>query len=651
EDVRVTQADGAVDNRYGSQLTGGSLSIRQMYDPLRRAGAAAREMLIAAAAETWGVPRTECRTSLGKVTHDTSGRSLGYGELVKTARKIPVPDSETVPLKDPKDFRLLGQTLHRTDQMEFITGKAVFGSDHIADGMVFAAVARCPFYGGSVKGYDKPAAMKVPGVRDVIEVEGARSEPFYLAPGVAVIADTTWAAFKGVEALAAQFDPGTYGDASTDALRKRFGELGTLGGGQGATQGSVERANHWGPETYETLRDDGNVDEAVRGAANVVESTYELPFLAHATMEPMTCTIRVKQGACEIWSPTQNPQSVQRAVGGYLGIASEKVTVHVTLLGGGFGRRLYPDTELEAAMIARQVDAPVKVVWTRRDDMRHDRYRPSSHHVLRGAVDSKGLPIAWHWHILNTYQGRFDPGDFPSGAIPNYRVEYTHVPFVLPRGAWRATVNSQNPYVVQSFFDELAAAGGRDPMELRLEVLRGRQTPSGDDTGYDNKRMIRVVETAADKAGWGAALPKGVGRGTSFFFGYGAYVAEVAEVEVVRGRPRVRRVVCVVDCGEVINPDLVEAQCEGAIVFALSATLKQKITVTNDKVNEGNFDDYPMVEIGEMPKVESHIIANHESPGGMGEVPLPPLFAAVTNAIHNTTGTWIRTLPVGGIDG
>jgi isoquinoline 1-oxidoreductase beta subunit len=266
-------------------------------------------------------------------------------------------------------------------------------------------------------------------------------------------------------------------------------------------------------------------------------------------------------------------------------------------------------------------------------------------------VDENGLPVAWHWHILNTYPGRFDPGDFPTGAIPNYRVEYTRVPFVLPRGAWRATVNSQNPWVVQSFLDELAVAGGRDPMELRLELLRRRRIPSDVRTRYDNERMIRVVETVADRAGWGGSLPSGVGRGTSFFYGYGSYVAQVAEVEVVRGRPKVRRVVCVVDCGEVINPDLVEAQCEGAIVFALSATLHQAITVARGKVNESNFGDYPLVSIDEMPVVEPHIIANHESPGGMGEVPLPPLFAAVTNAIYDATGTRERTLPVGTMSG
>jgi isoquinoline 1-oxidoreductase beta subunit len=285
-------------------------------------------------------------------------------------------------------------------------------------------------------------------------------------------------------------------------------------------------------------------------------------------------------------------------------------------------------------------------VWTREDDIQHDRFRPSSLHVLRGVVDAGRLPAAWHWRILNTHTDRFNPDDFPAYAVPNYQVEYTHVPFILPRGAWRATTNSYNPFVVQAFLDELAGAAGRDPLEMRLDMLRASKRTATDDSPYDSARMIRVVETAAEKAGWGDSLPAGVGRGVAFHCGYESYVAEVAEVAVENGRPRVRRVVCAVDCGEVINPDLVEAQCEGAIAFALSAALKQKITVARGRVQEENFSDYPMLEIGEMPEVESHIVANHESPGGMGEVPLPPLAPAVANAIFDATGTRVRRLPI-----
>jgi isoquinoline 1-oxidoreductase beta subunit len=292
------------------------------------------------------------------------------------------------------------------------------------------------------------------------------------------------------------------------------------------------------------------------------------------------------------------------------------------------------------------VDGPVQVVWTREDDIRHDRYRPSSLHLLRGAIDDDGLPSAWHWRILNTYTDRFDPGDFPAFCVPNYLVEYTHVPFVLPRGAWRATVNSYNPFVVQAFVDELAIAAGRDPVDVRLDMLRRSKRKGTNDAPYDNERMIRVVEMAAEKAGWGSSMPAGEGRGVAFYFGYESYVAEVAEVAMENGRPRVRRVVCVVDCGEVINPDLVEAQCEGAIAFALSAALKQKITVAQGRVQESNFSDYPMLEIGEMPAIESHILESRAAPGGMGEVPLPPLAAAVANAIFDASGQRVRRLPI-----
>jgi CO/xanthine dehydrogenase Mo-binding subunit len=531
-----------------------------------------------------------------------------------------------VPLKDPEDFHLIGTSVGRVDESDYIRGKAVFGIDHVEDGMLFAAVSRCPVVGGRVKSMDAKEAERFPGVREIIEVEGA-GDPFYMAAGVAVIADDTWSALEGRRLLKIEWDFGENGDASTEALRKELAEKAAMPG--------------------EVLRDDGDTEGAFASSEETIEARYELPFLAHATMEPMNCTARVGGGSCDIWSPTQNPQSVQRAVSGMLGLPEDKVNVHVTLLGGGFGRRLYPDTEIEAVKIARRMDAPVKVVWTREDDLRWDRYRPASLHVLRGAIDDKGMPTAWRWHILNTYTGRFVEDDFPAFAIKNYHVEYTHVPFVLPRGAWRGTVNSQNPFVVHSFLDELAAAGNRDPMDLRLKLVRGADRPEGGEDRYGSRRMTRVIETAAEMSGWGGKLPQGVGRGTAFFFGYESYCAQVAEVEVRNGRPRVRRVVCVVDCGEVVNPDLVEAQCEGGIAFALSAALKQKISVSNGRVVEGNFDDYPMIEIGEMPEVESHIIASREAPGGMGEVPLPPLFAAVTNAIYDATGVRVRKLPVG----
>jgi CO/xanthine dehydrogenase Mo-binding subunit len=625
EDVRIEQAPGANDGRYGPQLTGGSYSVRSQYDRLRRVGAVARELLIAAAAREWSVDPGGCAASQGEVIHGASGRTARFGDLVDAAAELPVPDAEGIPLKDPSDFQIIGSRLSRVDQQDYILGRARFGVDTRVPGMRYAAVARCPYVGGKLLRYDEAAAMRVPGVRQVVEYEG-RHDRFYIAPGVAVIADDTWAAMQGARALSAVWDSGPNANASTEELGARFNELAEQPG--------------------DVLRDDGETARVLSGATEVVEARYEIPFLAHATMEPMNCTIRVEKDECEIWTPSQNPQTVQRLVATYLDLPEDKVTVHVTLIGGGFGRRLYPDPELEAAGIARHVDGPIQVMWTRKDDIRHDRFRPSSLHVLRGAVDSGGLPSAWHWRILNTHTDRFDPEDFPAFCVPNYRVEYTHVPFILPRGAWRATTNSYNPTVVQAFVDELAGAAGRDPVEFRLDMLRRTKRTASDDSPYDNGRMMRVVETVAEKADWGSPLPPGTGRGVAFNFGYESYVAEVVEVQIDNGEPVVRRVVCAVDCGEVINPDLVEAQCEGAITFALSAALMQKITVANGRVQEQNFSDYPILKIGDMPEIETHIIESHAAPGGMGEVPLPPLAPALANAIFDATGKRVRRFPI-----
>ncbi|MBD3160588.1 MAG: molybdopterin-dependent oxidoreductase, partial [Candidatus Eisenbacteria bacterium] len=561
----------------------------------------------------------------GKIVHPPTGRSLGYGALAEPAAGLAVPEAENVALKKPSEFRLIGSRIRRSDDEDYVRGRARFGMDVRLPGMRYVAVARCPVYGGSIGSYDRQAALRVPGVREIVEYEG-RGDRFYIAAGLAVIADDSWAALQGVRALSAEWDEGPDADASTEALAARF----------------RERIQ----ESAEVIREDGDASSKIDETDRLVEATYEIPFLAHATMEPMNCTVHVQGDRCEIWSPTQNPQSVQQAVAGTLGVPEENVTVHVTLIGGGFGRRLYPDTEMEAVSIARRVEGPVQVIWTRVDDLQHDRYRPSSHHLLRGALDQRGRPEAWFWRILNTHTDRFDPEDFPAYAVDDYRVEYAHVPFVLPRGAWRATVNSYNPFVVQSFIDEMAAAAERDPLEFRLEMLRACKRTGSEEEPYDNDRMIRVLETVAEKAGWGGSLPEGTGRGIAFHFGYGSYVAEVAEVSVDNGRPRVTRVVCAVDCGEVINPDLVEAQCEGAIAFALSAVLKQEITVRGGRVQQADFADYPMLEIGEMPEIEPVIVESRAAPGGMGEVPLPPLAPAVCNAIFDATGVRIRKLPV-----
>ncbi len=622
--VVVRQADAAADERYGSQMTGGSLSIRELWEPLRRAGAVARELLVEAAARSFGVDPAGCRTERGAVVHDASGRRAPYRELVDAAAALPSPDPERVPLKDPADYRLVGTSVPRIDAPAIVDGSATYGSDTRVPGQRYAAVARCPYYGGRLRSLDAAAAKAIPGVGAVVTLD-AIEKPFPHAAGVAVVADDTWTAMRGARALRVAWDPGPNLDASTDALRVRFREL-------AGRRGDV-------------VRDDGDVEPALAAAAHVVEAVYELPFLAHTPMEPMNCVVHVERGRCTVWSPTQNPQYVQAVVADELGLRPRDVTVHVALTGGAFGRRLAADVELEAAKVAREVEGPVQVVWTREDDVRHDRYRPSSHHVLRGGIGPDGLPKAWSWHILNTFERRFVPDDFPALAVPDYRVEYTHVPWILPRGAWRATVNSQNPFVVQAFLDELIAAGDLDPVEARLDLLRRARERAPAGFSVDHARLAHVLETVAKRAGWAGPRDGERGRGVAFHSGYGAYTAQIADVVVRDGAVRVERVFCAVDCGRVINPDLATAQIEGAIAYGLSAALKQRITVSGGRVEQGNFDDFPTLAIHEMPEIVAVLVPSEAPPGGLGEPPLPPIAPAVANAVCAATGKRLRTLP------
>lgn len=623
-DVEIVQAEG--DEKYGHQLTGGSLSVRLMWDPLRRAGATARQMLLRAAAQAGDVPVAECEARSGRVVHAPSGREWGYGELAERAAELPLPAEDEVVLKSPSEYRLLGSRAPRLDLPDIVRGRARYGTDVRRPGMRYVAVARCPFYGGRRAEFDPAPAMEVQGVERVFGFDGMHGG-YHLADGVAVVARDSWSALEGAEALELQWNRGENAELGTDDLRARFREL--------------------AGERGEVVRDDGDVDAALGSAAEVLEATYELPFLAHAPMEPMNCTIDVRQGRCEVWTPTQNPQSVRTQVARILEMDPSAVTVHVTLVGGGFGRRLDPDMEMEAAIIAREMDGPFMVVWSREEDVQHDRYRPASHHVLRGGLDADGLPLAWHWKILNTYRDRFVPEEFPAFQVPNYRAEYTHVPWILPRGPWRSTVHSQNPFVSQSFLDELGHAAGHDPMELRLRLLRERPRPDGDgDPPFDGQRMLRVVEEVADRANWGRSVPEGHGRGIGFQYCYDSYVAEVVDLHVTDDGPKVDQVVAVVDCGQVVNPDLVESQFEGGVVFTLSAAMRQQITVSGGRVDQSNFHDFPMLRASEAPRVQTHILANDHRPGGIGEVPVPPTMPAVANAWFAATGERRRRMPL-----
>ena len=611
------QADAAPMEVYGSQTAGGSTSIRTSWAPLRQAGATARAMLIAAAAAEWGVAPTACRAYAGSVVHDPSGRTLRYGELAEKAATLPVP--EDPPLKDPKDFHIIGKPLPRLDHPARVSGEAMFGMDVTVPGMLYACLARCPVFGGSVTGYDAAAAKAVEGVRDVVEIQS----------GVAVIADSTWAAMKGREALRPQFDPGPSADLSSASIARLFDE-------RQAEPGVATRA-------------DGDPDAALASAARTFEAVYEVPYLSHSPMEPMNCTADVREDSCEIWAPTQAPQWGYQAAAEITGLPPQRIALHVTLSGGGFGRRLMPDFVSEAVQVSKAVGAPVKLVWTREDDTHHGWYRPASRHLMSGGLDASGRMVAWKHRVVAPSIGatvsgadeRAAAGEATDGAanlpyaIPNIRVDYCMANTAVPVGWLRSVYNTQTPFANECFFDELAHAAGKDPYEFRMELLQNHPRHKG------------VLELAAQKAGWGEPLPAGRYRGIAVHYSFYTYVAQVAEVSVNDdGTVKVHRVVCAVDCGRVVNPDGVTAQMEGGIVMGLTAALKGAITIENGRVVQSNFHDYPLLLISEMPELEVHLVPSTENPTGVGEPGLPPIAPALANAIFAATGKRIRRLPI-----
>ena len=562
--VRIEQAP--ADPAYGGQVTGGSVSISRHYSILRQAGATARHMLIAAAAQEWEVEQESCHTENGWVIHPDSDRRLAYGELVETAATLPVPELRDVPLKDHEDFRIIGTRIGHWDAPQMLDGSAVYGIDVKVPNMLYATIARSPVFGGGVASFDATRSQAVPGVHSVVQVDS----------GVAVVADSTWAAIQGRKALEIAWDEGEHADLSSADVRQTL----------------VEQAPKPG--------------EAAATDATRLDAAYDIPFLAHATMEPMNCVADVRAGSCEVWAPTQNPQEAKQRAVSITGLPADAVKVNVTLIGGGFGRRLEVDYVAEAVQVSQAVGAPVQVVWTREDDVQHDFYHPLSHHYVSGGVDEPKRP-----------------------AIRSYAART-----VIPTGAWRAVTNVPDAFVRECFLDELAAASGRDPYELRRELLPGRARA--------------VLELAATKADWGTPLPDGWGRGIAYHATWNVtYVAQVAEVSVAEdGTIRVHRVVCAVDCGTVINPDVVEAQMEGGIVFGLTAALKEGITVEDGRVQQSNFHDYPILRFDEMPAIEVTIVSSAADPSGIGEMGGPPIAPAVANAVFAATGKRIRRLPI-----
>ncbi len=611
-------ADDYVNALFGMQGTGGSTSIRATWVPMRKAGAQAREVLITAAADTWEVPAGECRAESGSVIHEPSGKRLRYGELVATAATLPLP--EDPPLKSPDQWKVIGTSVARLDTPPKVDGSAEFGIDVTLDGMLTAVVARCPVFGGTVASFDDTNARAVAGVRDVVQI----------ANGVAVVADGYWPAKKGRDALEVTWDEGANADVSSEGISRTFAERSRRAGAVG--------------------RHDGNPDAALAGAG-VIEAVYETPFLAHATMEPMNATAHVRADGVDIWAPTQFQTGAQQIGAGFGGVAPEQVNVHTTYLGGGFGRRFELDFIQDAVETSKAVGVPVKVVWPREDDTRHDYYRPASLHRFRARLDGQRRPSAWSHRIVapsimarvfpDTVQDGLDMESMEGGigmpyAIPNVHVDYLLTDTGIPVGFWRSVNNSFNGFAVESFIDELAHAAGRDPVEYRRELLTNAP------------RHLEVLNLAAEKAGWDSAPQDGIGRGVAVFKSFESYVAQVADVSVADdGTVRVHRVVCAIDCGPVVNPSIVEAQMESCIVYGLTAALQGEITIDRGRVQQSNFHDYWMLRMADMPRIEVHIVASTEEQGGVGEPGTPPIAPAVCNAIYAATGKRIRKLPIG----
>jgi isoquinoline 1-oxidoreductase beta subunit len=623
--------------------TGGSGSVADSWLPLRRAGAAAREMLIAAAAEKWEVGAETCKAQDGQVVHGNPKRYVSYGKLVEAAAKLPIPNFNTVPLKNSDDFTLVGHDTRRYEIREKATGRAVFGIDSRVPGMLFAVVARCPVFGGKLVSFDATKAKAVPGVRDVIAFETS-GRGASTTGGIAVLAVNSWAAMQGRKALEVKWDLGPAAKESSAGLHEQF------------------LANAAKPGKI--VRNDGDTDSALASSAKKIEAAYEFPFAAHACMEPMNCTVDIRPDGAEAWVPTQAPQWAQAVIAETAKLPPEKVIVHTTLMGGGFGRRYQADFVMEAAQVAKAAGKPVMVLWTREDDMQHDFYRPASYHKMQGALDANENLAAWKHFQTSTSiavkwrqngmekpeQGEFGTGSTIPYLTPNIRIEYTLAESSVPRAWWRSVEHSTSGFVVESFIDELATAAGQDPLAFRLKLIGGdRKIPLFDaekEPPLDTARLKGVLQLAAEKAGWGKQLPKGQGRGIAAFYSFNSYTAAVAEVSVKSGAVKLDRLVYAVDCGRPINPEGVRAQVESAAIYGLSATSYGAITISGGRVEQANFNDYGMPRMNDAPKTEVHVVMSKEEPTGIGEPGLPVIAPAMSNAIFAATGKRLRRLPI-----
>jgi len=590
----------------------GSMSIRTSWEPLRKAGATACEMLVQAAAQKWNVPKSQCRAENNTVVNLSTKERLSYGSLAEAASKLPVPQ-QNVALKDPTQFKLVGKSQKRMDTPAKVSGRTTFGIDVKVPGMLYATLQRCPVFGGKVKSFDATKAKAVPGVKQVVQVSN----------GVAVLADNTWAAMEGRKALAVEWDEGALANTTSATIRKTFAELAEKPGA--------------------VARKEGDVAAALSSAPRKIEAVYEVPYLSHAPMEPLNAVAHVRADGCDVWSGMQIQSVARETAARISGLPAEKVQIHTVYLGGGFGRRGGADFVGEAVEISKVAGVPVKLQWTREDDLQHDTYRPASYTRFTSALDADGSPTVWNARVVCPSFAGLRNGVDRTGVegiaeirytIPNILVEY-HPPDVgIPTSYWRSVGYSHNTFFTESFLDELAAAAKQDPVEFRRKLLG--KAP----------RMLGVLELAAEKSGWGKPLPAGRHRGVAVVDNLGSFNAQVAEISIDKGKVRVHRVVCAVDCGHVVNPAIVVQQIESGIVYGLSAALRGEITIDRGRVRQTNFNNYEPLRIDEMPVIETYIVPSTNPPGGIGEASTPAIAPAVTNAVFSATGKRIRRLPI-----